>query len=240
MYEKAMRGSYGHRFERHSQLFVRRVSKPLNAKRSEAKMTVRGLILWNNLVGSLWTSILSSSAYGRWFKRLNPLLTGEWKSEPVFFFFSKSKCCGRGPCFGLQFKFLVYKQCRQSLFGDKGAGRVSSLSLRAEICLHIGFSFMSDAGWHYLLVTLSLHTLKKISSVPIFPKECFCYKPPAWHQEEIVYPFRQINKHVTDANKKEITPQSHTCVIFGKLNTDEKPDKHVFTKIAFNRIKDRN
>lgn len=130
-------------------LFVRGVSKPLNARLSQEKMTVGKLILWNNLVGSVWTSTLSSSAYGWWFKRLGPLLTGEYKPESAFLI---GRHYGLAPCFGLQFEFLVYRGCEGTLFWDKGADRLSSKSHRTEICLHTSFKAVSDGGWHYLLV----------------------------------------------------------------------------------------
>lgn len=102
------------------------------------------LIRWNNLVGSLWTSTLSSPAYGWWFKRLSPLLTGEYKPQPAFLI---AKHYGLAPCFGLQVEFLLYTGCEGPLFWDKRADRLSSH--RAEICLHTGFKAVSDGGWHY-------------------------------------------------------------------------------------------
>lgn len=93
---------------------------PASLRLSEEKLTEGKLILWNNLVGSLWTSTLSSSAYAWWFKRLSPLLTG----EPAFLI---AKHYGPAPCFGLQFEFLVYRGCEGPLFWDKRADRPMQL-----------------------------------------------------------------------------------------------------------------
>lgn len=54
------------------------------------------------------------------------------------------------------------------------------------------------AGFHWI------SRIQHISSFYVFPQEHFWYKPPAWHHRGSVYLVRQINKHVTEANKKKI------------------------------------